>query len=142
MALVAQRAFWRSLLRDSLRLTDILASFKSMEAAEVTAKYVYKRVLERYPQVSRHCRGAAGACVPFYSPSAQHEAARARLMTVTAASRCWLHLRLTNCMFHHIAGDVKNSSMEASFSGGVICVCAAEWQAPEGVWQVSGVGPA
>lgn len=49
MALLAQHAFWRSLLRDSLRLTDILASFKSMEAAEVTAKYVYKRVLERYP---------------------------------------------------------------------------------------------
>jgi hypothetical protein len=124
MALVAQRAFWRSLLRDSLRLTDILASFKSMEAAEVTAKYVYKRVLERYPQVSRHCRGAAGACAPVFSPSAQHEAARARLMTVTAASRCWLHLRLTNCMFHH-----NSRRYQEQFHGsqlqrrGNLCLC-------------------
>lgn len=51
LALMAQRAFWRSLLRDSLKLTDMLASFKNMEAAEQTAIYVYKRVLERYPQV-------------------------------------------------------------------------------------------
>jgi hypothetical protein len=65
MALLAQRAFWRSLLRDSLRLTDILASFKSMEAAEVTAKYVYKRVLERYPQVSCPCCSAADAVAPL-----------------------------------------------------------------------------
>lgn len=37
-------------MRDSLQLSDMLASCKSMEAAEQTAIYVYKRVLERYPQ--------------------------------------------------------------------------------------------
>jgi hypothetical protein len=51
MALLAQRAFWRSILRDSLRLNDLLAGFKAMETAEQTSIYVYKRVLERYPQV-------------------------------------------------------------------------------------------
>lgn len=50
MALLAQRAFWRSLMHDSLKLTDLLAGFKAMEAAEQTSIYVYKRVLERYPQ--------------------------------------------------------------------------------------------
>lgn len=58
MALLAQRAFWRSLLHDSLNLTDMLASFKNMEAAEQTAVYVYKRVLERYPHVSAGLRFA------------------------------------------------------------------------------------
>lgn len=52
LALLAQRAFWRSLLRDSLQLKDILTSFKNMEAAEQVAVSVYKRVLERYPQAS------------------------------------------------------------------------------------------
>jgi hypothetical protein len=52
MALLAQRAFWRGLLRDTLQLNDILTSFKSMEAAEQVALSVYKRVLERYPQAS------------------------------------------------------------------------------------------
>jgi hypothetical protein len=45
--LLTQCAFWRSLLRDSLCLSDLLASFKAMEGAEQTAIYVYKRVLER-----------------------------------------------------------------------------------------------
>src|SRR5689334_280554 len=52
MALLAQRAFWRGLLRDNLMLNDILIRFKSMEAAEQVALSVYKRVLERYPQAS------------------------------------------------------------------------------------------
>lgn len=64
LALLAQRAFWRSLLHDSLNLTDMLASFKNMEAAEQTAVYVYKRVLERYPQVCAGL-GFAPLCQPL-----------------------------------------------------------------------------
>lgn len=61
MALLAQRAFWRGLLRDTLQLNDILTSFKSMEAAEQVALSVYKRVLERYPQA----RMAGGSLCVF-----------------------------------------------------------------------------
>eukprot|EP00879_Flechtneria_rotunda_P032111 GHRR01035266.1.p1 GENE.GHRR01035266.1~~GHRR01035266.1.p1 ORF type:complete len:431 (+),score=120.72 GHRR01035266.1:122-1414(+) len=49
-ALLAQRAFWRSVMRDNLKLSDMLVAFRAMEATEQTAILVYKRVLDRYPQ--------------------------------------------------------------------------------------------
>lgn len=63
-------------MRDGLRLDDMLASLKAMEAAEQISVYVYKRVLERYPQASAfahvvrgclcgcHCSGLGG-CAGF-----------------------------------------------------------------------------
>lgn len=47
MALMTQRAFWRSVMRDSIKLSDMLHAFKAMQQAEQTAIYVYKRCVGR-----------------------------------------------------------------------------------------------
>ncbi|WIA34679.1 hypothetical protein OEZ86_012993 [Tetradesmus obliquus] len=49
LALMAQRQFWSSLLRNSVRLVDLQASIQLMEQSEQRATAVYRRVLERYP---------------------------------------------------------------------------------------------
>jgi hypothetical protein len=48
----------------SVDLAVLLRAFKAMEAAEATAAYVYKRVLERYPHNGKllKVRTAAHAC--------------------------------------------------------------------------------
>lgn len=43
LALLAQRAFWRSLMRDDLHLSDMLSAMRAMQQAEQTAICVYKR---------------------------------------------------------------------------------------------------
>jgi hypothetical protein len=86
MALLAQRAFWRGLLRDTLQLNDILTSFKSMEAAEQVALSVYKRVLERYPQA----RMAGGSlCVLSSALAIDRSPACAQASAVETCSEPW-----------------------------------------------------
>lgn len=43
VALLAQRAFWRLLMRDALHMSDVLAAMRLMQETEQTALYVYKR---------------------------------------------------------------------------------------------------
>eukprot|EP00775_Hariotina_reticulata_P013181 gene13181-13312_t len=48
-ALMAQRAFWRSVLDDKLKLSNLLSQLGYLHKAEQKAMTIYKRVLERYP---------------------------------------------------------------------------------------------
>uniref|UniRef100_A0A383VUJ6 PAS domain-containing protein n=1 Tax=Tetradesmus obliquus TaxID=3088 RepID=A0A383VUJ6_TETOB len=49
LALMAQRQFWNSLLRDSVAFVDLLGKLEVMEETEQRATATYRRVLERYP---------------------------------------------------------------------------------------------
>ncbi|WIA20263.1 hypothetical protein OEZ85_006098 [Tetradesmus obliquus] len=49
MALMSQRQFWASLLRDTIAFKDMQRSLQHMQSAEQRASAIYKRVLERYP---------------------------------------------------------------------------------------------
>jgi hypothetical protein len=49
-ALATQRALWTALLHDTLTYDGLRAGFAAMQAAQVQAHQVYRRVLERYPR--------------------------------------------------------------------------------------------
>lgn len=53
MALAAQRSFWMALLHDTIHFKSLQKTFAVMNAAELRASAVYRKVLERYPTNGR-----------------------------------------------------------------------------------------